>query len=54
MHNSPASPIGSSRDPVSTSTICMCVSGSGRPIVPGLRNASCGVECVTGDVSDRP
>ena len=54
MHSSPASPTGSSRVPVSTSTTFMSVSGSGRPIVPGLRSASCGVECVTGEVSDRP
>ncbi len=32
----------------------MSVSGSGRPIVPGLRRPSCGVVCVTGDVSDSP
>ncbi len=54
MHSSPASPTGSSRVPVSTSTIFMSVSGNGNPIVPSLRNASCGVECVTGDVSDSP
>ena len=37
MHSSPASPTGSSRVPVSTSTIFMSVSGNGRPIVPSLR-----------------
>ena len=54
MHSSPASPSGSSRKPVSMSTIFMSVSGNASPIVPSFRAASCGVECVTGDVSDRP
>src|SRR6185503_20366097 len=40
--------------PVSTSTIFMSVSGNGSPTVPGLRFEKYGVECVVGDVSERP
>ncbi len=54
MQSSPASPVASSRVPSSRSTIFMSVSGIGTPIVPGLRRPSCGVEWVTGDVSERP